>query len=584
MSTIPRDFITLLLARIDVVDFINQHVPLRKKSGSNYFACCPFHQEKSASFSVSQTKQFYYCFGCGAHGNAIDFIMQQDHLTFPEAIEALAKQYGLTVPKTQGAYQKEDTTSKLYELMAAATQQYQHALKQSSHAMNYLKNRGISSAIAEQFNLGYAPGGWTFLFDLLGKTETDKKNLLDGGLIIKKESGGFYDRFRDRLIFPITDHRGRIIGFGGRVIDQGEPKYLNSPETPLFQKGHELYGLHQTLSANRHLNRILLVEGYMDVIALFQHGISNVVATLGTATTKYHLERLFRYSQDIIFCFDGDAAGRKAALRALPVIFPIAKDGVQIRFLFLPEGEDPDTLIRKEGQSVFEKRIETSLPLSTFFFQSLSEHCDMASVEGRARFAAQALTEIKTLPSGILQSMFLEELSKRARLSLDTLKKGIPTFSTAPTSHPSSLQRTVQIKLHPAVKKIVGLLLQFPQKAHTLPLTFLPSSTQDADLINKIISVIQSEPNMTTGLLLEHFRGQPEEMLLKKLAEWEHFIPDEGVIGELLGAIRLLNALSIDQKINHLLQKSADNCLSDEEKLQLSAFIQEKKTLLEKIE
>src|SRR3990167_4049159 len=347
-GTIPREFIDLLLAKIDLVDLINAQIPLRKKSGNNYFACCPFHNEKSASFSVSQPKQFYYCFGCGAHGNAIDFMMQHDHLNFPEAIEALAKYAGMDVPHTHESIKKNHSVSTLHELMQTITTYYYDHMRQSTRAISYLKKRGISGAIAQQFMIGYAPDSWSHVLDQFGKTDADKKHLLDAGLIIKREEAHqYYDRFRDRIMFPIHDHRGRIIGFGGRIIDEGEPKYLNSPETILFQKGHELYGLYHAIKANRTLNHILIVEGYMDVVALFQHNITYAVATLGTATTEHHLQRLFRYTSEIIFCFDGDAAGKHAAWRAVQVLLPIMQDHLQIRFLFLPDGEDPDSFIRK---------------------------------------------------------------------------------------------------------------------------------------------------------------------------------------------------------------------------------------------
>ena len=410
---IPREFIDLLLERIDIVDFINLQIPLRKKSGSNYFARCPFHQEKSASFSVSQPKQFYYCFGCGARGNAIDFLMNHDHMTFPEAIEALARHAGMEIPRSASHVKKDDSIPALQDFMTAATEFYYEQMSKSPRAIDYLKNRGISGKIAKQFQLGYVPNGWSNALDHFGKTDADKKKMLDTGLIIKKDGGGYYDRFRDRVMFPIHDYRGRVIGFGGRILDQGEPKYLNSPETPLFQKGHELYGLYQTLKANRQLERVMIVEGYMDVIALFQHEVTYAVATLGTATSAHHLQRLFRYTNEIVFCFDGDEAGRTAAWRALQVIFPVMHDKLQVRFLFLPDSEDPDSLIRKEGKDCFENRIAAGMSLSDFFFQTVSKQADMNSMEGRARFAALALNHIKELPASIFQGMvcFLEKYS-----------------------------------------------------------------------------------------------------------------------------------------------------------------------------
>jgi DNA primase len=424
MSQIPREFIDLLLAKIDLVDLINTHIPLKKKSGSNYFARCPFHSEKSASFSVSQPKQFFYCFGCGAKGNAIDFLMQHDHLSFPEAIQSLASTTGLELPQsTAGKMAKPDESlPALYELAIDVAAEYYEQMKKSQRAIQYLKDRGVTGQIAQQFQIGYSPDGWSHILDMFGKTDSDRKKLLDVGLIIKKDGGGYYDRFRERIMFPIHDYRGRIIGFGGRILDKGEPKYLNSPETPLFQKGHELYGLHQALKINRKLDCALIVEGYMDVIALFQHGITYAMATLGTATSVHHLRRLSRYTSEIIFCFDGDQAGRTAAWRALQIVLPEMNDNLQIRFLFLPDGEDPDSMVRKEGKEAFEKRATKALSLSDFFFQTLAGQCDLSTMEGRARLAAMAINHIKELPAGIFQSILLEELARRARVDIKELK------------------------------------------------------------------------------------------------------------------------------------------------------------------
>src|SRR5579872_117414 len=379
-NRIPREFIQLLLSRIELVDLIDGRVPLRKKSANNYFACCPFHTEKSASFSVSQNKQFYYCFGCGAHGNAIDFLMQYDRLEFPEAIEALARQAGLEVPREAGTVSRPVVSDHFYTLLEDAAKFYQQQLKQSPTAIDYLKKRGLSGEMAKEFGLGFAPAGWDHLLQTLAKTDALKQALLDTGMLIKKDDGGYYDRFRERIMFPIRDRRGRIIAFGGRILEKGEPKYLNSPETPLFQKGHELYGLYHAQQRNRQLDRVLIVEGYMDVIGLFQHGITYAVATLGTATTTTHLQRLFRHTSEVIFCFDGDEAGRTAAWRALLVTLPIMHDEISIRFLFLPEGEDPDSLVRKEGKQDFENRIQNAATLSHFFFQSIAAQSNLTSL------------------------------------------------------------------------------------------------------------------------------------------------------------------------------------------------------------
>lgn len=579
-DNIPREFIELLLARIDLVDLINTQIPLRKKSGSNYFARCPFHNEKSASFSVSQPKQFYYCFGCGAHGNAIDFLMQHDHLSFPEAIENLARQVGMEVPHSAGIPKKDESLPALYELMTQVSNYYYEQMCQSQIAITYLKKRGISGKIAKQFQIGYASSGWSHVLDTFGKSDPDKKKLLDTGLIIKKNEGGYYDRFRERIMFPIHDYRGRIIGFGGRILEQGEPKYLNSPETPLFQKGHELYGLHQALKTNRQLTRVLIVEGYMDVIALFQHDITYAVATLGTATSAHHIQRLFRYTSEIVFCFDGDEAGRTAAARAQQILFPIMHDSLQVRFLFLPDGEDPDSLIRKEGKPAFEKRLESALSLSAFFFQNLSRQCDLNTMEGRARFASLALNSIKQLPPGLFQGILLEELSKRARIDINELKQQVKSPDSPPAQAllAATQQDASKTKLPPPVRLALALLIQQPSLVSALQEPLPPCDLPGYLFLTRLIEIIQKSPNMTTGSLLEYWRGQKEESFIAKLAQWELIIPDmNGMKNEFLGAIRQLISLGFDTEINRLLAKAAQEGLSDEEKLALANWISKKK-------
>lgn len=579
MEHIPREFIDLVLTKIDLVDLITTRLPLRKKSGNNYFACCPFHNEKTPSFSVNQTKQFFYCFGCGARGNAIDFLMQHDHLSFPETIETLARQIGMEIPKTVTAHKKTDSLPELYELMTQVATYYQAQLRQSERAIRYLKNRGITGKIAQQFGLGYAPASWSHILDAFGKTDADKKRLFDVGLIIKKTEGGYYDRFRDRIIYPIHDYRGRIIGFGGRIIDEGEPKYLNSPETPLFQKGHELYGLYQALKANRQLEHILIVEGYMDVMALFQHGITYAVATLGTATTSHHLKRLFRYTHEIIFCFDGDEAGRTAAWRALEVLFPIMHDSLQVRFLFLPEGEDPDSLVRKEGKIPFEKGLDDALSLSQFFFQTIGQQSDLATMEGRAQFATAALKHIQELPYGLLQGILLDELARRARIDVQSLKQRVKQQDARPgATSPFSIP--AKTKIASPLRCTIGLLMQYPELAalikEPLPKTSLPGQA----LFTQLFEIIQKNPHISTGGLIEYWRSQPEETFITKLAHWEHLLPDTGIANEFLGAIRQLTLLSYEEEINRLLAKAAQEGLTEGEKIALSDWIGKKKALL----
>lgn len=570
-NRIPREFIQDLLTRIEIVDLIDGRVPLKKKSGNNYFACCPFHTEKSASFSVSQAKQFYHCFGCGAHGNAIDFLMQFDRLDFPEAIETLAKQAGVDVPREASTTHTPERTIKqtnLYELMNEITEFYQVQLRQNERAVEYLKNRGLSGQVAKDFAVGFAPASWDHVLQHFGKSGQLKQNLLDAGMLIKKEEGGFYDRFRDRIMFPIHDRRGRIIGFGGRVIDKGEPKYLNSPETPIFQKGHELYGLHQALQVHRELKRALIVEGYMDVIALFQNDITYAVATLGTATTANHLQRLFRYTSEIIFCFDGDQAGRTAAWRALLVTLPVMKDGIQMRFMFLPDGEDPDSLVRQEGKEKFEHRMQNSLTIADFFFQTLATQTDVTTTDGRARFVKLASEHLKQLPEGIFQQMMFEELARRTRTTVDQLNPQTKSFQPK-----SPVQKA---RSPSALRLAIALLVQQPELADCLTGDLPKVEMPGFELLVQMLELIKKNPGLNTGSLLEHLRDQPEGIMIAKLAQLEHFTPEKGIQNEFLGAIQRLRILGNKQAIERMLAKASQSGLSHEEKERLRELIHDK--------
>lgn len=427
---IPQGFIDDLLNRTDIVDVVSSRVQL-KKAGKNYSACCPFHKEKTPSFTVSPDKQFYYCFGCGAGGNALGFIMDHDNLDFPQAVEDLAKSAGMEVPREEGSRQqkpRQPVDSPLYPLLTAAAEFFRQALK--SHparraAVDYLKGRGLSGEIARDFGLGFAPPGWDNLLKHLGTDTLGQKAMIDAGLLVENaESGKRYDRFRDRVMFPIRDSRGRIIAFGGRVLGDDKPKYLNSPETPVFHKGQELYGLFEARKNNRSLDEIIVVEGYMDVIALAQQGLRNAVATLGTATSEEHLKRLFRVVPSVLFCFDGDQAGRKAAWRALEAALPCLQDGRRARFLFLPEGEDPDSLVRAEGTDAFQARIhQTAQPLADYFFQQLTEEADPRSLEGKAHMATLAAPLIDRVPGANLRALMRNRLTEITGLSGEAMSQ-----------------------------------------------------------------------------------------------------------------------------------------------------------------
>ena len=576
-----RDFIHLVLNKIDLIELIGARISLRKKSSHNYFGCCPFHNEKTPSFSVSQQKQFYYCFGCGAHGNALDFLIQYDRLNFKEALEVLARQVGLEMPTTFHSDKKEAVDSSLYDLMTAATGFYQRRLRDSQRAIDYLKNRGISGVIAKQFGLGYATSEWDALLSVFGKTAEDKQKLSQVGLVITKEDGKSYDRFRDRVMFPIHDKRGRVIGFGGRIIDQGEPKYLNSPETPIFQKGHTLYGLYQALEANRKLQRIIVVEGYMDVIALFQQEVTYAVATLGTATTTFHLQYLFRYAPEIVFCFDGDEAGRRAAWRALELLFPLMRDDLQIRFMFLPEGEDPDSLIRREGKLRFEERVAKATPFSQFFFHALSDQTDLSSMEGRAHLAARGLSYIKQLPPCVFQNVLLEELARRARVQLSQLSQQL---SSSAVLKPTDLVPTpAQLKKSmPAPMRLaLALLIQYPSLAQHLEVPLPNLVIPGFAFFTQLVAICKQNPGLTMGGLKEYWRDQKEEKYIEKLAQQDLIIPEVGVKAEFLGAMQMLIKLVDEQAIQQLLSKASLEGLTEEEKNYLSQIIMKKQGSVE---
>ncbi|MDZ4191698.1 DNA primase [Ectopseudomonas chengduensis] len=435
---IPQSFIDDLLNRTDIVDVVSSRIQL-KKTGKNYSACCPFHKEKTPSFTVSPDKQFYYCFGCGAGGNALGFVMDHDQLEFPQAIEELAKRAGMDVPREEsgrGHKPRQPVDSPLYPLLNAAAEHYRQALKshpQRKYAVDYLKGRGLTGEIARDFGIGFAPPGWDNLLKQLGADALQQKVMIDAGLLIENaENGRRYDRFRDRIMFPIRDSRGRVIAFGGRVLGDDKPKYLNSPETPVFHKGQELYGLYEARKHNRDLDEIMVVEGYMDVIALAQQGLRNAVATLGTATSEEHLKRLFRIVPSVLFCFDGDAAGRNAAWRALESTLSSLQDGRRARFLFLPEGEDPDTLVRAEGTDAFRARInQHAQPLADYFFQQLCEEADPRSLEGKAHLVTLAAPLIDKIPGNNLRALMRQRLSEITGLSGEALSQ----VASAPRSH-----------------------------------------------------------------------------------------------------------------------------------------------------
>lgn len=575
---IPQSFIDELLTRTDIVDVIDSRVQL-KKAGREYKACCPFHNEKTPSFTVSQVKQFYHCFGCGAHGTSISFLMDYEHMGFVEAVEELAHMAGLEVPHEAIASSPAAAASRpLYDLLDTVADYYRQQLRShpgAQRAVDYLRQRGLTGEVAARFGIGFAPPGWDNLATAFGKDKSGRKALLETGLAIERNDGsGIYDRFRDRIQFPIHDRRGRTVGFGGRVLGDDSPKYLNSPESAVFHKGSELYGLYEARKAMRQLDRILVVEGYMDVVALAQFDINYAVATLGTATTPEHLERIFRAVPEVIFCFDGDRAGRAAAWRALENTLPVLRDGREARFLFLPEGEDPDTLVRKIGREAFEERVAHATHLSDFLFDHLSESLDLDSIDGRARLVDLARPLLARLPNGIFHQLLLERLADIAgtdparlssRLDRPVAKAPPPAGTAVPKAGTESpVRAAIAMLLHqPALAgEIRGVSFQEPV---TLP---------GVPLLQELLELLWQQPGLNTGALLEHWRGRDEGRHLEKLAQWRPLVEDLDMAAEFRGHIDRIQQLLTEARIRALLDIERERLLNSDEKQELKSLLQ----------
>jgi len=573
---IPQQFIDDLINRADIVDVVDSRVALKKR-GKEYIACCPFHNEKSPSFTVSQSKQFYHCFGCGAHGTALGFVMEYERLDFVDAVEALAAEYQIEVPREGGFERPQDDKKPIYAVLEKAANSYATELKKNQRAIDYLKNRGLSGEIAKDFQMGYAPDSWDFILAQHGTSNETKAACLKAGLSIEKNPQKHYDRFRDRIMFPIRDRRGRCIGFGGRILDKGEPKYLNSPETPVFHKGEELYGLYEARQAVKNLNRIVIVEGYMDVVALAQHGIKYAVATLGTATSTSQISKLFRVVPELIFCYDGDAAGKKAAWRALENSLSVLRDGVQARFLFLPDGEDPDTLIRQEGQQAFEQRLDNATPLSDFLLQHVAEPLDLSSADGRARLSEQAKPLISKIQDGVFKDLLIDELSQMIGLSSSSLQQHMPPDQQSPQAQYQQQQNSVlkkhQVSMTPT-RLVIALLLQYPELAKEceIPALIRNSEIPGLPLLIQLHDTIIQSAAKNPSVLLERWRDTKEEAVLNRLLQWD--IPGAEIAVDQLKLINdAFNNLTHkirDNRLQELLNKSRAETLSDEEKSELS--------------
>ncbi|MEJ2274453.1 MAG: DNA primase [Woeseiaceae bacterium] len=570
---IPQDFIDDLIARADIVEVVGRRVQL-KKAGREFKACCPFHDEKTPSFTVSPAKGFYHCFGCGAHGTAIGFLMEYDHMDFVQAIESLAHSMGVEVPRNESD-KPARRYDELFSLLDTVARHWQACLKDAPHAVDYIKGRGIDGSTAKRFGIGYAPDGWSNVLDKFGKSPEAIERLLATGLIIARDNGGHYDRFRDRIMFPIRDARGRTIGFGGRTLGDGEPKYLNSPETVLFHKGRELYGLYEARQALRHIDQLVVVEGYLDAVALARHGIDFAVATLGTATTAEHLNRLFRLTDNVGFAFDGDRAGRKAAWRALENALPLIREGRQIRFVFLPEEHDPDSYVNEFGTDAFLALLDDGAALSEFLIEELASQVDLHTIDGRARLAELARPLIGKVPPGVYRELLVDGIANAVGLTAAKLEHmlaadaprkatGGPGQKAVSRKRPASGQPSV-------VRHAIALVLNYPDAGRRADVEKLAGvGRKGADLLHSLIETVQAEPNITTAGLLERYRHDEQGRHLGKLAASELPADEEfDAAAELAECMDQLAHAGRRERIDFLIEKQRVSGLSDDEKSEL---------------
>jgi DNA primase len=556
MSRIPDAFIDDVLARTDLVELIGARVPL-KRQGREYSARCPFHDERSPSFTVSPAKQFYHCFGCGAHGTALKFLMEYDRLEFLDAVEELAKRVGLEVPRDTRQRNENGESRDLYAALDAAAKYFQRQLDSSDKARGYLERRGVDAENCARFMIGYAPDGWDGIKDALGSDERRLRVLDQVGLLSKNDSGRVYDKFRDRVMFPIHDRRGRVIAFGGRVLEKDDgPKYLNSPETALFHKGRELYGLWQVRQAHAKIPRLIVVEGYMDVVALFQYGVTTAVATLGTATTSDHAELLFRNASDVYFCFDGDRAGRGAAWKALESVLPRMKDGRQAFFLFLPDGEDPDSLVRKEGADGFDIRLREATTLSEFFFAEHGREINLVTLDGKARLAERTRPMLEKIPDGAFRDLMFARLTELTGVGAARAAAVEAMEPRAPRRHASVAKRSL-------VRTAIALLLQRPSLALEVELPYLFAELRQPGiaLLVEMLEITRQRANLTTGALLEHFAGRDEAAALQKLALQDLLTDPDKWTSEFVLALKRLDLDTLRQREVELNAKSREGGL-----------------------
>jgi len=574
---IPQRFIDDVLARVDLVELIDARVPLTRM-GKEYKARCPFHEERTPSFTVSPEKQFFHCFGCGAHGTAIGFLMDYDHHSFLEAVEELAARVGLSIPSEQsGSRVPVASHTELFGILQQADKFYRLQLRRhpdTDTAIAYLKKRGVTGRVAADFGLGFAPDGWDNLLRALGTSEAQRTRMARAGLLVHKDGGGYYDRFRHRIMFPIHDHRGRVAGFGGRILGDGEPKYLNSPETPVYHKGAELYGLYRARGAIKDADRCLVVEGYMDVLALTQAGIGTAVATLGTATTRVHLERIFRLASAVVFCFDGDRAGQAAAWRALETVLPQLNDGHQVSFLFLPEGEDPDSLVRKDGAETFSARIDKAEPLPDYLFRALQDQTDLSRLDGRARLVELARPYLSRIPVGALRQMMVERLAALSRSDAAALVDGASPPGRARGARRATPASPATAAALPVQAQAIALLLQNPLLAAELDVQPLAGlDLPGISLLFELVAQLRENPRLSTAALLERFRGSVHHERLEKLAIREHLVSEHNMVEVFQETITGLEAKFLEQKIGALLARSRAEGLGPDGEQELAGLL-----------
>jgi DNA primase len=578
---IPREFIDDLLARIDIVDVINGRVTL-KKAGKEYIACCPFHQEKTPSFTVSPTKQFYHCFGCGAHGSALGFLMEYERLTFPEAVEDLARTAGVQVPYDQQEQRQVDNSREYFALMEQVSRYFGNQLRQHperAQAVDYLKQRGLSGKTAARFEIGYAPAGWQNVLNALGNSPKDKESLRTLGLTIKADSGREYDRFRERIMFPIRNLRGQVIGFGGRVLGDDTPKYLNSPETPIFHKGYELYGLYQARQQGNP-EQLLVVEGYMDVISLAEQGIDYAVAALGTAVTEHQIKLLSRYSQRIVFCLDGDRAGYQAAWRSLETALPILSSKLQVKFVFLPEGEDPDSYVRQHGKAEFEQQIAAATPAVDFIFDQLLKQVDLGEIEGQALLIDKIRPLAMKLTDRTLQHLLVQRLAETLKMSVPDTRQNLGLSTSTrpvPSASPGSVAdiKAYMQRIPVQVRNLIRLITEYPDFAGEIEdIQKLDTLRQPGiRFFQEIVDFIKQRPNISTGMLIEHWRNTEKGRLLDMMVAESNLISEKGARQEFTASLALLERKLKENETEALIAKSRSRQLTTAEKQKLNELL-----------